>query len=306
MTELAICLPKPGACGFFKLEAIRPDGRVRPLTGWFPNLITDVGLNRIGTGSYLSACHVGSNNTAPTVNDTILTGFIAGSSTVTSTSSGAQSSEPYYGWKNRTYRFAVGIATGNISEVGIATSRNNGGTTIMFSRALVLDELGDPTTVTVLADEVLDVTYQLRLYPPLTDTLQTVNITGSGSHDVITRARAVTSSGWGGYLGETANISPSAPSPIQVYNGDIGAITGGPSGFSRQANPYNLAYGNNDLYRDGGVSFGLDAGNVGGIRSASWTTSIGLYQTQWDPVIPKDNTNTLSLIFRYAWSRHTP
>lgn len=299
-------LLRPTLKGFFKLTAVRPDGRQRPLTGWFPNLITDVGLNRIGTGSYLSACHVGNNNTTPTVLDTALSGFVAGTTTVQTSSYGAETSAPYYGWKTITYRFAQGVATGNLAEVGIATARTNGGTTIMFSRALILDELGAPTTVTVLADEVLDVTYQIRLYPPLTDGVQTgMTITGSGTHDVTARARAVTSSQWGMWLGSLASFDPSGGTQIAAYNGAIGAITGSPSGSSGAANAYNLAYGNNNLYRDGGVTFGLNTANLaGGHKSYSITTSLGLYQLEFSPTIDKTATKTLNMIFRLAWARN--
>lgn len=298
---------RPTVRGYFKLTAIRPDGRKRPLTGWFPNLITDVGLNRIGQGTYLNACHVGTNNTTPAVGDTGLAGFVAGTSTIQASATGAQSTAPYYGYFTKTFRFAQGAAAGNLAEVGIATARTNGGSTIMFSRALILDELGDPTTVTVLSDEVLDVTYQLRLYPPLTDVLQTITIEGSGYHDTVTRASQVTSSNWGAYLGAVATFNPNAPSNITVYNGAIGTILQAPSGSSAQANSYDLAYGNNNLYRDGGVSYGLNVANLsGGIRSARFTTSLGLYQTEFDPVIPKTSTKTLSLLFRVAWGRYVP
>lgn len=299
-------LLRPTVRGFFKLTAIRPDGRERPLTGWFPNLITDVGLNRIGTGSYLTACHVGSNNTTPTVADTILAGFVAGTTTIQAESYGAQTTAPYYGWKTRTYRFAQGVATGNLAEVGIATGKTNGGATIMFSRALILDELGAPTTVTVLADEVLDVTYQLRLYPPLTDVVQTgVTILGSGTHDITTRARAVTSNSWGLYLGNTASFDPSGGSSIIAYNGAIGTITGSPSGAADSVSAYNVAYGNNNLYRDGGGTWGLNNGNLaGGIRSVVFSTSLGLYQTEFSPVLNKINSKTLNLLFRIAWARN--
>lgn len=299
-------LLRPTLKGFFKLTAIRPDGRQRPLTGWFPNLITDVGLNRIGTGSYLSACHVGNNNTTPTVNDTILGGFVAGTTTVQTSSAGAQTTEPYYGWKTITYRFAQGTATGNLAEVGIATARTNGGTTILFSRALILDELGAPTTVTVLADEVLDVTYQIRLYPPLVDATQTgMTVTGSGTHDVTARARAVTSGLWGSFLGTLATFDPTGGTYITAYNGAIGTILGSPSGTSGGAGAYNLAYGNNNLYRDGGVTFGLNTANLsGGHKSYAITTSLGLYQLEFSPTINKTATKTLNMIFRLAWARN--
>lgn len=290
--------------GFFKFDAIRPDGTSRALTGWFPNLVTDAGLERIGTGPYLTACHVGTNNTAPNVLDTSLAGYLAGTTTIQASSFGAQSTAPYFGWKTITYRFAQGAAAGNISEVAIATSAAPAAT--IFSRALVLDGGGAPTTVTVLPDEVLDVTYQLRLYPPLTDNVQSgVTITGSGTHDITVRAANVTSSLWGAFLGEQAKFNPSAPNYFMARNGSIGAITSGPAGTSSGATAYNFGYGAGSLYRDGGATWGLNAGNLsGGIKSLEWTTSLGLFQCEFSPVINKISTKTLNLVMRVTWARN--
>lgn len=307
--ELVVELPtaRPRAVGYFKLEAIRPDGRIRPLTGWFPNLITDVGLNRMGTGSYLTACHVGTNNTAPSVSDTGLAGYLAGTTTVQANSIGAQSTAPYYGWRRRTYRFAAGVAAGNIAEVGIANIAANP-SSINFSRALVLDEFASPTTVTVLSDEVLDVTYELRLYPPTVDVTGTITITGSGTHDYTLRASAVTSSAqWAQFLGGTVSLSPLTTTNLIVYTGAIGAITSTPSGTSAGVNVADNAYSNNSLTRTGYGTYGLNSGNlVGGIKSVQYYTSLGSYQYELNPVIDKTDTKTLVLTNRISWGRYTP
>lgn len=306
--ELIVPLPSPrvGFQGLFKLEAVRPDGRRRMLADWFPNLVTDVGLNRIGTGSYLSACHVGVNNTAPTVSDTALAGYVGGTTTVQASSTGNTTISPYYCWKRITYRFAVGAATGNIAEVGIATIAALSGS-ILFSRALILDEFGAPTTVTVLADEQLDVTYELRLYPPLVDVTGSFTISGSGVHTYTLRASGVTSNIlWGYYLGGVASMSH-RDTELDVYNGNIGTITQAPSGSAAGTGMGNAAYGNNNLYRDASGGYGLNYGNLaGGIRSVRFETTLGCFQYQVDPIIDKTNIKTLSLTNRVSWGRYTP
>ena len=148
--------------GWFKIEATRPDGTRRVLADWFPNLILNGGLDRMGANpDYLSWCQVGSGSTAPVAAQTALVNRIAGTSTQQNNVSGAQASAPYYGWYRRTYRFAQGVAAGNLSEVGVGWATSGS----LFSRALILDGGGSPTTITVLSDEVLDVTYELRRYP---------------------------------------------------------------------------------------------------------------------------------------------
>jgi hypothetical protein len=304
MSNIIHAVVRPRVRGFFKLRAHKLDGSSRDLTDWFPNLITDAGLNRIGNGDYVVACHVGTNNAAPANGDTALGGFVAGTATVTNTSNGAQSSEPYYGWKRWTFRFGIGEAAGNLSEIGIATARTNGGSTIMFSRALILDEFGDPTTITIGADEILDATYELRLYPPLTDDERTITITGSGDHDTVTRASQVTGvNTWSVRLGLRGSFSTA--NPITAYNGTLGAITSTPSGSSGvSANTFDYAYDNNSLLRNGGGSFTLSQGNLsGGITATRWITSLGTYQTSYDPPIDKTLTKTLVLNYRVQWAR---
>jgi hypothetical protein len=112
--------------GFYKLEAVKLDGTRRVLTDWFPNLITNGGLDRIGVSStYLDYCHVGSGNTAPANTDTGLATPVA--STITSTSTtGIQGSSPYYTWQTIVYTFGLGVAAGNLAEVGVGWSASNG------------------------------------------------------------------------------------------------------------------------------------------------------------------------------------
>ena len=161
--------------------------------------------------------------------------------------------------------------------------------------------------MTVLADEILDVTYELRLYPPLTDVVQTVSITGSASHEVTTRASGVTGySSWHAFLGNSVNFDPNSGTVFVVYNGEPGAITGQPAGSSGSSgNAYTIAYGNNNLYRDGAANFSLSQGNVaGGIRTVFWATTHGCFQTRFAPVIDKTAVKTLNLVFRVAWARN--
>lgn len=302
-----IVLPRPGVRGRFKMSAFNPStGKTRQLTDWFPNLVVDTGLNRIGTGAYLTACHVGTSTDLPTNGDTNVGGYLAGTTSIIAGTSGAEATPPYYGWKLLTYRFALGAVVGNVSSVAIATAAANGGSTILFSRARVLDEFGAPTTVTVTVDEILDVTYECRLYPPLTDVVQTgVTITGSGLHDVITRAANVTSGAyWGQFIGTRATYDPFGGTSHTVFNGNIGAIEGSPSGSGSSAQMANAAYSNNSLQLGGSIGFGLTTGNIGGIRSFLFSTSLGRFQMQFDPVIAKDNTKTLSLSTLISWARN--
>ncbi len=93
-------------------------------------------------GDYMSTCMVGSGNAAPAETDTALQAR-ASTSNINVQSNNSNVS-PRYGWRRRTFRFAAGAAAGNLSEVGVGWT-----TTAVFSRALILDGSGNPTTITV-------------------------------------------------------------------------------------------------------------------------------------------------------------
>lgn len=292
---------QPRMSGRYKFTAIRPDGRERPLTGWIPNIVTDVGLNLLGTSSVLNYCHVGTSNTAATVVQTALLGWLAASNSIQESSSNTQGTAPYFGRKVIRYRFNQGVATGNLNEVGIGSSATNA---TLWSRAVIVDEFAVPTTITVLADEVLDVTYEIRLYPPLVDGASTISISGT-NYDATWRAADVTGFNWHYWIGNTASYTQQS-NTHGVYNGLMNAsITGLPSGTSASMSMSNAGYSNNSLQRDATVSYGLNDGNLaGGIKSCTISTTLGSYQFEFDNPIPKDATKTLALTHRISWSRY--
>ncbi len=296
---------KPRMAGFFKIEAIKLDGTKRVLADWFPNLILDTGLNRWGTGAIITHCQVGTGNTAPVNADTALVTYVAGSSTQQASANGAQGSPPYYGYQQYTFRFAAGVATGTLAEVGVGWASSGS----LFSRALILDGGGSPTTITVLADEVLDVTYELRFYPPLVDVTDILTISGV-DYDYVFRASGVTSASYWPLI-VTGAIGASGGESV-AYNGAIGAITATPSGTQgTQTSSSVAAYSNNSLQRDISILFGLNNGNVSGgisaiglaLGSSSARNAGGAYQASFDPPIPKDATKTLTLSYRVQWAR---
>lgn len=300
--------------GWWKLEAMRPDGRRRLLADWFRNLITDAGLNFIGTtGSWLNACQVGTGTNLPANGDTALQTFLAGTTNQTQVTNAAQGAPPYYGSSTLTYRFDQGDAAGNLTEIGIA-SAESGGT--LFSRARILDGSGNPTSITVLADEFLDATYQIRIKPPLVDSTPTLNISGTDYDLVVRAANVTTAASWspaGGFGSGTVGGAYSAA----ARSGAIGAITTTPSGTNSAADSNTLAaYGNNNLYRESTATWGLTAANFGGsgILAVVWNLgnsgggggSMGQMQAGFTPGVPKTSSDIFTLVLRHTWARGTP
>lgn len=302
---------KIGMTGEYRLRVIREDGSVRQDTGWFPNIILNSGLNRWGTGAVIAGAEIGTGTSVPTAAQTALDvarAYTTNSGTGNKTLA-AQGSPPYFTTHTSVYRTALGQLNssvhGNYTEVGVGWAAGS-----MFSRALILDSGGSPTSITVLSTEQLDIIYRLRSYPPTVDTSTTVTI-GGVSYTVVGRASNVTSasSAYGWYftpLNVASGMSPYFNTwIIQAFTGNIGIITGEPSGTLAQASTgSDVAYANNSMSFSSSVAIGLSECNLaGGIRSVQKQNSIGTFQYDFGASIPKNNTKTLVLNTSFTWAR---
>ena len=304
--------------GRFTLVKGKCDADGNPITAEkvaeFDNIITDQGLNEIGTRAISSAtdyCHVGTGNTTPAATDTGLVTFVAASNTQQSLSETAQTStSPYYLSRARTVRFGAGAAAGNLAEVGVGWAASG---TVLFSRALILDGGGSPTAITVLSDEYLDVTYELRIYPPAADATGTITL-DSVVYDYTARpcergAYSVTSAGW-----DVSNhgVKSVGSGTSRVYDGLIGAQTASPAGgISIATSVADGTYSDSSLQGSTTSTWGLNDGNfAGGVRSLRIKTGWALWQVEFAAqsgggTIPKDNTKTLSFTVTHSWARKT-
>lgn len=298
--------------GIFSISVFKTDSNGNEVPGSrrepvppFRNLITNAGLDRMGEfADFLTWCQVGSGSGAPAPGDTTLQSRVAGTSVLNSSVSGTQGSAPYFTWRRNVMRFAQGVATGVLAEVGIGWASTGS----LFSRARILDALGTPTTITVLADESLDVTYELRSYPSVTDVTGTIVATGNigGSYNYILRAANVTHNdsyvGW--HIG-AAGISAGQLSLAAVYDGNIGPITGQPAGGLQAGKSTSVsAYSAGSYKRDFSLVLGLnDANFPSGLRSAMIKIGIGCYQIQVDPVIAKTPNAEVVFNLSHSWAR---
>lgn len=321
MKRRSIELPiqvKTGYKGRFRLEAIRLDGTKRFLAE-FDNLITNGGMDMLsGSANPTGLCAVGSGNATPQFTDTSLQTLVASTNNLISATTSAASTSPYYGQTIYTWQFPVGAATGNLSEVGAGPSTSN-----LFSRALILDSMGSPTTITVLSNEALNVVYTLQQYVPLTDVTGNISLGGT-SYPYLIRALAATNAGvwtWdtrfaGPYLNGTftqqawgAFASSGVPKAITA-----GLVLPGAPGDTYT----NMSYTSGSYEADIQVQWSINAGNTGSGLNwfqislgnygnvATSTQNRGAYQV-WissGPAIPKDNTKVLTLNFSCVWARH--
>lgn len=285
-------------------------GNVKQEVGPFSNLITDAGLNRIGTaGGVLSNCYVGTGTVPPAVTDTNMSSF-----KVTANSRGAKvATAPvaptWFSQVAYTFTFNAGTINGNITEVGIGWAASPVGA--LWSRELIVDSAGNPIAITVLENEILEVVYALRQYFNPND------FTGSFVLNGIT----YNYTGRDSYLGG-ASITDSNPVKALCiglcFTGSpaLGPVTGTITGGT-QMTVYptltDVPYSNNSYQRDGITLFPLAQGNAAGGIKAFTLSSIGgigflsnSKQIVLDKAIPKTNLNTMSLTWRFSWSRYTP
>lgn len=301
-----------GMRGRYKIEAVNmTDGRRRVLADWFPNLITTNGADLLGGGNPLTYCSVGSGNRAPALTDTALQSLIAttGTNGPLGIQYGNPGSAPWYGSTTVQYAFAQGAATGNLSEVGVGAG-NTG--LNLFSRALILDGGGSPTTITVLSTEALYVTYQLNQYSPSADV--TGNITIAGVVYAYTlRASLASSTNWAYRNGDAGGVEQ-----VTIYNGAIGTVTGSPSGTQATSTGIvNNSYSTGSFTLSGTASFGLTTGNFGGngvtaaqVYFGTFQGTRGAYQVSFNAGggvgIPKDGSHNLTLSFSTSWVINSP
>lgn len=287
-------------CGFFTISTDK-----RGKLAEFPNLITNAGLDRMGANEdWLDWCQVGSGSTPPAFTNTGLVSRIASSSTISAQTGGAVSSAPYYCFSRRVFSFAQGTAAGNISEVGIGWLNNQG----LYSRALVLDGSGNPTAITVLPDEVLQVAYELRFYSKAADETGTIVFTGNvgGTYEWTIRASQVTTSsiGSGWYLPIAQNYTNENSALRNAFNNGISGVTSQPTGPTALMAMANAPYASGSLYAETTLSLGQGQGNFeGGIGSIGWKQGIGQYQIGFNPKIPKTANETFSITLRHSWGR---
>lgn len=288
-------------------------------TGFFHNLIVNTGMNHIGTANinpsnavqaFILLCGrfvVGSGSSAPMATDTSLDAPVAYASSEVSVVS--ESCEYERGWYEVTvmFQFGQGVAAGNLSEIGIQRSSASGP---LWSRALILDPTGTPTTITVLDTDYLTCYYTLRVMIPKQDAVFNIDVdygdegivptvvtvrplnadsaSGADGWDIqpssLTNNNHVTTAFSGGLVDPTARFPA---------GGQVG------SGGGREAVPYVQnsfeRYVNNPLT--------LAQMNSTTLATFKVLSLMGVWQVNFDPPLQKNNTQTMQLTFGYSWAR---
>lgn len=289
---------KVGLAGRFKV-AKKKGSEVTYNGDWFKNLITNNGLDLIGqSSSRFNYCAAGSGNSAPTVNDTAIESFL-GDKQSPSVTYQTNLSEYYIAYI-ATYTFNIGAVVGNVSELTIGAGDNG---TNIFSRALVKDGLGNPTSISVLLDEQLIVTWELRYYFNDADQSDTVD----GYSIVMRPAQVDFDSVWHtltGVAGMSTSTINSGYAPSAYTGGSLGAITGEPSGVRRiRTEVLNQSYASGTYQNTGTARW--SPSSFAGTVSAFYVPffPFGVWQFSVSPGIVKTSDDELEIDMTVTWGR---
>jgi len=306
--------------GYFRICVKHEDG-TEDDTGWFPNLITNQGMDWIGSvppnynvsfgQQYLGThCGVGTGTTTPAFTDTQLTSFLAMFPPSTSNNVYGFSSSQYVAgppayWSGiRTYNFAIGAVVGNIAEVGIGNTIQTDTQPQLFTHALIIVG-GSPGTITVTSSDALVVYHEMRLYLDLTTNPYSFNISGvtyTGNY-----LRAITGTVPNFALNVYFDINYGVNGYFTGYNGVLGPLTGFPTGSSDLIQGQTIigTYSPGTYTLPMTCTINLSQVNLsGGISAYTIQTNHGTYQFSCSPSIPKTNLYTLTMNWNVSWARY--
>lgn len=309
--------------GQFQLFAARVDEsgvrHVRTLTEKFDNLITNSGMDQLGTGQgYLAFCHVGVGTTAPAFTDTQLTSWLAYTNTTYqsdgvdgSTEEQMRTAATVWGSRTRYFQFAQGAVVGNVTEIGVSTSSGTGSSYPLFSRTLIKDAEGNPTSVTVLASEYLYVAYTLTVYLDANDVSGTFVFDGNTynyTSGLYNTSGAVGASIIANFIGSAMAITNGAAQRNNVRLASTawsgGRTANSPSsysGASLTASPYVPG----SFLWEYTISAPPSSANgrwYGVVYDVGWMN----YRIEFTDNLTKTPDYTWSLVVRQSWSRYTP
>jgi hypothetical protein len=307
-----------GVSGHFDAELIHARSGLVARKLEFQNLITDVGLDFLGSQgvTLLSHIAVGTGSTPPAPENGSLENEVARTNDSAGFSSvgGWGPDNAYLFWRI-TRVFTQAQANGNLTEVGILRQSPE----IMLARQLFRDANGNPTTITKTSEYTLRINYELRYYPPPGDALMVIPVLGIQREVTVRPANVGLATGGIAWTGSSlGTFSPwygfaANSNPIISGATTLGPRTGIYSGNLRGGVAPGVG-GSWDAYVPGShertalVSWSPAVANgTPGFNAGYWTAASGTaWQFGWGTQIDKTDAQRFDFHFRFQWARHTP
>jgi hypothetical protein len=302
--------PTIGFQGFVSWRLIRRGRIVAENREMLPNQITNNGIDGLATANaqtLTSAIAVGTGATPPLQTDTQLQAEVitGGREAITSSTSGfvgigGSVTEDYWWWR-RVYLIPETKGNGSLTEVGFFNQTTVAGS-VMWARHLFKDVGGTPTTIIKTSADQLEVTYEIRAFPPLGDVVQAafpLSVEGS-SHDITMRAYDCDGSTGFSRLGTNA-IGQLATG--RAWTGALGVRTSTPGGVSIASTAASQsAYVANSLQIQENFEWSPASSNSNfGVLSVSGVGGFESFQCGFNPVINKNNTKKLTISVYKKW-----
>jgi hypothetical protein len=167
--------------GEYRYKLTGPDGKIKDSCDWKPNLLLDMGLNKLRTQSITTSLFIGTSNAAVDVSQINLQGsFLAVHNYIPTTWTPGDSVAP--NWekiRTKTATFAPGVGTGTINEfiMGHTTAQS-------LSEACIRVVLDAPIVKGAL--DQLAIEHKFTYWPETGDVVDTVDISGE-TYDVTMR-----------------------------------------------------------------------------------------------------------------------
>lgn len=313
-----------GLLGEVRCVVIKEDGTVKEDTGYQKNLILNQGLDFYGGGNGINIFHrclVGTGNSTPipTQNKLDMPVKIA-TGTIFADKYDYTPREDNLYLVERTYKYLFSsMGNVNISEVGLASNGTTTTNAYMCTRALIKDAMGNPTVISVLNTEKLEVYYKIiTVFSTLDTTYQiqytnAANVTSAYNATVrLAQAGEVPYNYSGLKVGEIPlnNLSVFTNNyPGPTYSGNLGPVYGGPSSPKSDAESWELEPYITGTYKAVGKYFySLTLGN-GTTRCFEVYSTLGTWQIRYgsvlnDSPISKTSKDTMILPFEISWGRY--
>lgn len=307
-----------GLQGQYKLVVVGPSGKRE--TDWFDNLITNIGMDCLGTTTAPAKyARVGTGTANPAFSDTQLVNQVGSSALGTASSIIPYGAPTYKSEIIMRYAFTQGQVIGNITEIGIGWAQTG---PTLFSRTLVKDAADNPTNLTLTALDTLLIYYKITVNPPIVDYVSTTIL---NSTTTLTYTSRISTAGSFYNSSDTFLVDGNAPYIVSntgnrfvafCSGSTLGPITGIPSTPPGAPNPqssvFNVSSVNygpyiaGNFYRDAKINLAPDQGNVSGGISAvviPFANSYFSVQMLFGVPIPKTDSRGAILDCRISWYR---
>lgn len=174
--------PSLGISGRFKIDVLNSKGELveDKCLPEQKNLVTEAGLAQILKGEASPYLVLGTGSTPPQREDIRLDNALVVSPSRATFNGGTLLNETSF-QVSRVFTFNLGQVVGNITELGLATPYSSLSSYTLLTRALIKDALGNATSIEILADEQLKITYTLKI--ELSDNVDpyTINVESDGN-----------------------------------------------------------------------------------------------------------------------------